>query len=73
MLDSMIMWYLRKTYFTTWDRISRSMRISMKMLVIELKWCQASGILCELRVPLKLKGKFYRIVIRPTILYRIEC
>jgi hypothetical protein len=45
----------------------------MKMLAIELKWCQASGILCELRVPLKLKGKFYRIVIRPTMLYRIEC
>jgi hypothetical protein len=73
MLDSMIMWYLRKTHFATWDRISRSMRISMKMLVIELKWCQASGILCELMVPLKLKGKFYRIVIRPTMLYRIEC
>jgi hypothetical protein len=73
MLDSMIMWYLRKTHFTTWDRISRNMRISMKMLVIELKWRQASGILCELRVPLKIKGKFYRIVIRPTMLYRIEC
>jgi hypothetical protein len=73
MLDSMIMWYLRKTHFATWDRISRNMRISMKMLVIELKWRQASGILCELRVPLKIKGKFYRIVIRPTMLYRIEC
>jgi hypothetical protein len=34
-----------------------------------LKWRQASAVLCDPRVPLKLKGKFYRTVIRPTILY----
>jgi hypothetical protein len=28
-----------------------------------LKWRQASGILCDPRVPLKLKGKFYRTAI----------
>jgi hypothetical protein len=28
-----------------------------------LKWRQASGVLCDPRVPLKLKGKFYRTVI----------
>jgi hypothetical protein len=28
-----------------------------------LKWCQTSGVLCDPRVPLKLKGKFYSIVI----------
>jgi hypothetical protein len=37
-----------------------------------LKWRQASGVLCDLRVPLKLKGKFYRTVIRPTMLYGAE-
>jgi hypothetical protein len=37
MLDSMFRWYLRKTSFATWDRCSRRMGISMKMLVIELK------------------------------------
>jgi hypothetical protein len=37
MLDSMVRWYLRKTPFATWDRCSRRMGISMKMLVIELK------------------------------------
>jgi hypothetical protein len=34
---------------------------------------QASGVLCDPRVPLKLKGKFYRTVIQPTILYGAEC
>ncbi|KAG2588942.1 hypothetical protein PVAP13_5NG305343 [Panicum virgatum] len=38
-----------------------------------LKWQQASGILCDKRVPQKLKGKFYRIAIRPAMLYGAEC
>jgi hypothetical protein len=28
-----------------------------------LKWCQASGVLCDPRVPLKLKGKFYKTAV----------
>jgi hypothetical protein len=38
-----------------------------------LKWRQASGVFCDPRVPLKLKGKFYRTAIRPTMLYGAEC
>ena len=38
-----------------------------------LKWCQASGVLCDKRVPQKLKGKFYRMTIRPAMLYGVEC
>src|SRR6266508_988604 len=38
-----------------------------------LKWRRASGILCDRRVPQKLKGKFYRIVVRPAMLYGAEC
>jgi hypothetical protein len=37
-----------------------------------LKWRQASGVLCNSRVPLKLKGKFYRTAIRPVMLYGAE-
>jgi hypothetical protein len=38
-----------------------------------LKWRQASSVLCDPRVPLKLKGKFYRTAIRPAMLYGAEC
>ena len=29
--------------------------------------------LCDRRIPLKLKGKFYRTVVRPTLIYGSEC
>jgi hypothetical protein len=70
MLDSMVKWYPRKTHFATWDRCSRRMGISMKILVTELK---SAGVLCDPRTPLKLKDKFYRTTIRPAILYGAEC
>jgi hypothetical protein len=38
-----------------------------------VKWRQASGVLCDKNVPNKLKGKFYRMTIRPAIMYGIEC
>jgi hypothetical protein len=38
-----------------------------------LKWRQVFGVLCDSRVPLKLKDKFYRTAIRPIILYGAEC
>ena len=37
-----------------------------------MKWRQASGVLCDKRVSQKLKGKFYRMTIRP-MLYGTEC
>jgi hypothetical protein len=38
-----------------------------------MKWRQAFGILCDKRVPQKLKGKFYRTAIRPVMLYGDAC
>lgn len=38
-----------------------------------MKWRQASGVLCDRRVPQKLKGRFYRTAIRPAMLYGAEC
>ncbi|MES6371410.1 hypothetical protein U6J70_12350, partial [Cutibacterium acnes] len=38
-----------------------------------LKWRGASRVLCDKRIPLKLKGKFYKTAIRPAMLYGVEC
>jgi hypothetical protein len=38
-----------------------------------LKWRQASCVLCDPRVQIKIKCKFYRIAIRPTMMYRAGC
>jgi hypothetical protein len=46
--------------------------VSHRIKVGWLKWHQASGVLCDPRVPLKLKYKFYRTAIRLAILYGAE-
>ena len=38
-----------------------------------LRWRAATGVLCDRNVPAKLKGKFYRTVVRPALLYGAEC
>jgi len=38
-----------------------------------LKWRRASGVLCDKKVPLKMKGKFYRTAVKPATLYGTEC
>ena len=46
--------------------------VSHRIKVRWIKWRQASGILCDKRVPQKLKDKFYRPAIRPAMLYEAE-
>lgn len=38
-----------------------------------MKWRQVSGTTCDPRMPPKLKGKIYKTVIRPVVLYGSEC
>jgi hypothetical protein len=46
--------------------------VSHRIKVGWLKWCQASGVLCDPKVSVKLKGKFYRTAIRSVMLYGAE-
>ncbi|WVZ50770.1 hypothetical protein U9M48_001995 [Paspalum notatum var. saurae] len=47
--------------------------VSQRIKARWMKWHQASGVLYDKRVPQKLKGKFYRMAIRPATLYGEEC
>ena len=38
-----------------------------------LKWRAATGVLCDRKFSIRLKGEFYRCAIRPALLYEIEC
>jgi hypothetical protein len=60
--------YQKRKFGTSFDEDVRH-RISAGWL----KWRQASGVVCDKRVPQKLKGKFYRTTIRPAMLYGAEC
>jgi len=37
------------------------------------KWRSASRVLCDKKTPVKLKGKVYCIIVRPALLYMVEC
>ncbi|VFQ75235.1 unnamed protein product [Cuscuta campestris] len=37
------------------------------------KWRLASGVLCDPKISPRMKGKFYRSVVRPAMLYGVEC
>lgn len=38
-----------------------------------MKWRQVSGTICDARMPLRLKGKIYKTVVRPVVMYGSEC
>ena len=38
-----------------------------------MKWRCILGVLCDRRIPIKLKRKFYKIAIRLAMLYVINC
>jgi hypothetical protein len=46
--------------------------VSHRIKTGRLKWRQVFGVLCDPRVPIKLKGRFYRTTILPGMLYRVE-
>ncbi|KAK6762963.1 hypothetical protein RB195_023610 [Necator americanus] len=38
-----------------------------------MKWKMATGVLCDRKVPVRLKSEIYRTVVRPVALYGCEC
>lgn len=38
-----------------------------------VKWRLASAVLCDMQVPHKLKGEFYKLMIGLIMLYGVEC
>ncbi|KAG5615341.1 hypothetical protein H5410_015165 [Solanum commersonii] len=39
--------------------------VTHRIGVAWMKWRLASGVLCDKKIPPRLKGKFYRVVVRP--------
>ncbi|XP_017224906.1 uncharacterized protein LOC108201113 [Daucus carota subsp. sativus] len=46
--------------------------VTHRILTGWLCWRAATGVLCDKSVPLKFKGKSYRVAIRPSLLYGSE-
>ena len=38
-----------------------------------MNWGNALGVLCDCRIPIKLKGNIYKVANRPAMLDGIEC
>ena len=38
-----------------------------------MKQKKSSGVLCDKKIPLRLKGRVYQMVVRPALLYGVEC
>jgi hypothetical protein len=47
--------------------------VSNRIIAGWVKWRRASDVLCDKKVPNKLKGKLYRTTIRPAMMYDAEC
>ena len=43
-----------------------------RMQVAWCKWRELTGVTCDRKIPLKLKVKVYKTMIRPALLYRAE-
>ena len=47
--------------------------VTHRIKVGQIKWRTATRVFCNKSVPLKLKDKFYRVAVRPALLYGSEC
>jgi len=47
--------------------------ISHRIRAVWQKWKKASGVLCDKKIPFRLKERVYRMVVRLALLYGAEC
>ena len=47
--------------------------INNRVKLAWMKWKQLTGVLCDKKVPIKLKDEMYTMVIKPTMTYGAEC
>ena len=47
--------------------------INSRVKLAWMKWKQLTGVLCDKKVPIKLKDKVYKTVIKPTMPHGAEC
>ena len=50
-----------------------SIEVQHRVNAAWMKWRQVTGVLCDKRMPLRLKSKLYRAVVRPVAMYGSEC
>ncbi len=49
------------------DDVNNRIRIGL------MKWKEASGVMCDRKMPVKLKDKFFKTMIRPAMIYGSGC
>ena len=54
------------------ETVGTTTEISQRMSAAWRNWKRYSGVLCDRRMPVKLKGKVYKTVVRPAVLYGAE-
>jgi len=47
--------------------------ISHRISVRWQTWKKVSGVLCDKKIPFRLKGRVYQMVVRPALLYGADC
>src|SRR5699024_1594513 len=47
--------------------------VSARIAAAWFKWRELTGILCNKRLPTRLKSLFYKTCVRPVVLYAVEC
>ena len=58
----------KKSWLRRWMEADIAKRVGAGWM----NWKKCSGVLCDKRMPVKLKGKVYRTVVRPAMLYGAE-